>query len=215
MKGIVAIVVMVVAASSAAVAGDLEDIREGQKQADAAVASLDCPELRKLVLRLPETIDKVMREPENSVAGAVGRYGVRLMLRKIAWCIPAGEKKSLGFRAPRASSPEEAALIAWHAAIVSGNLAKFRELSGDIYRHATDEQIQSSFLDMQKVTPRVMTISEPKTSGRGASFEAAGCVGIKPVVGSLMVGRKGEAYYVVGGWGPSWNEEIYDLHPCF
>lgn len=116
---------------------------------------------------------------------------------------------------PDTSNPAVAAFVAWHAAMVKGDFASYRNLT-PVVPNVTNDLLRKMFDQMRSTVPKTIRITEPELNGRGAvEFSSVGCNGNLPVVSVVFVRKMGETWRVAGsGWGPSWNPKISEMVKC-
>lgn len=117
--------------------------------------------------------------------------------------------------APDTSNPAVAVFVAWHAAIVNGDFASYRDLT-PIVPNVTNDLLKQMFDQMRLTAPKTVKITVPKLNERGSvEFSSVGCFGDRPVVNVVAV-RKIDEKWRVGGsdWGASWNPKISEIVKC-
>ena len=116
---------------------------------------------------------------------------------------------------PDTSNPAVAAFVAWHAAMVTGDFASYRNLM-PVVPNATNDLLRKMFDQMRSTVPKTIKITEPQLNERGVvEFTSVGCNGNQPVVSVVFVRKIGETWRVGGsGWGSSWNPKISEMVKC-
>jgi hypothetical protein len=118
------------------------------------------------------------------------------------------------FITPDTSNPAVAAFVAWHAALVKGDFASYRDLT-PVVPNITNDLLKQMFDQTRQTTPKIVKITEPKLNDRGSvGFHSVGCNGNQPVVGIIAVRKIDQKWRVGGAWGPSWNPKISEIVKC-
>ncbi len=116
---------------------------------------------------------------------------------------------------PDTSNPAVAAFVAWHAAIIKGDFASYRDLT-PVMPNVTNNLLRQMFDQMRLTAPKSIRITDPELNDRGSvEFTSVGCDGNRPVVSVVYVRKIDETWRVAGsGWGPSWNSKISEIVKC-
>ena len=119
------------------------------------------------------------------------------------------------FGVPDTSDPAVAAFVAWHAALVKGEFAVYRDLT-PVLPNVTNDLLKQMFEQMRLTAPKAVKITAPKLSqGGSVEFHSIGCNGSRPVVSVVTVRKIDQTWRVGGsGWGPSWNPKISEVVKC-
>lgn len=116
--------------------------------------------------------------------------------------------------APDTSNPAVAAFVAWHTALVKGDFAAYRRLTPAL-PNMNDDLLRQMFDQLRLTVPKSVKVTAPKTTGTGIGFDTVGCIGDRPVVSVVAVGKQSGNWQVAGsGWGPSWNPKISEVVKC-
>jgi hypothetical protein len=143
------------------------------------------------------------------------RVIIAVMLAVIFGSASAAQDASPSFVTPDTSNPAVAAFVAWHAAMVNGDFATYRDLT-PVVPNVTDDLVRQMFDQMRLTAPKAVKITAPKLNERGSfEFSSVGCNGNRPVVSVVAVRKMGETWRVGGSaWGPSWNPKISEIVKC-
>jgi len=116
---------------------------------------------------------------------------------------------------PDTSNPAVAAFVAWHAAMINGDFASYRDLT-PVMPNVTNNLLRQMFNQMRLTAPKSIRITEPELNERGSvEFTSVGCNGNRPAVSIVFVRKIDERWRVAGsGWGPSWNSKIFEIVKC-
>lgn len=119
------------------------------------------------------------------------------------------------FGVPDTSNPAVAAFVAWHAALVKGDFAAYRDLT-PVVPNVTNDSLKQMFEQMRLTAPKVVKITAPRLNERGSvEFNSVGCNENRPVVSGVAVRKIDQTWRVGGsGWGPSWNPKISEIVKC-
>jgi hypothetical protein len=128
---------------------------------------------------------------------------------------PAKEQSLKPLVTPDTSNPAVAAFFAWHAAMVNGDFAAYRDLT-PVTPNVTNSLLRQAFDQMRMTAPKSIKITDPELNERGTvEFTSVGCNGNRPVVSVVYVRKIDETWRVAGsGWGPSWNPKISEMVKC-
>jgi len=116
---------------------------------------------------------------------------------------------------PDPSNPAVAAFISWHTALLKGDFATYRRFT-PVIPNMSDGALRQMFDQLRSTAPKSVKVTTPKTNANGSvEFNSVGCMGDRPVVSTVSVGKQGGAWMVGGsGWGPSWNPKISEFVKC-
>jgi hypothetical protein len=137
-----------------------------------------------------------------------------VLLTTLIGAAKAAQDKLPTFSTPDISKPAVAAFVAWHAALVKGDFASYRDLT-PVVPNVTNDLLKQMFDQMRQTTPKTVMITDPKLNERGSvQFQSIGCNGNLPVVGVIAVRKIDQTWRVGGAWGPSWNPKISEIFKC-
>ena len=92
---------------------------------------------------------------------------------------------------PDTSNPAVAAFVGWHAALISGDFDAYRRLTPSV-PNVNDGLLRQMFDHLRSTAPNSVNVTAPRTNANSSvTFESAGCLGSRPVVSVVTVGKEG------------------------